>query len=202
VERLCKLSADRQVVVFTHDLPFYCELKDHATHNSIPVTTQTIENLGSEVGIIRDGPPVDAMTVADRETLLKSIIIDARTAENAGLSEDFASHCFRFYSRLRSTWERAVEEVLFNKVVQRFDKAVKTMSLTGAVVDQESIKRVFAAMTKCSGLIDAHDHAIGLNANTPDSDQMDADLAELIKFRTDYTAKRKAQEKSLIHLKR
>jgi hypothetical protein len=90
---------------------------------------------------------------------------------------------------------------LFNQVVQRFEKEVKTMRLTGAVLDEDAIKCVFGAMTKCSGLIDGHDHAIALNADTPDCDEMAADLAALTKFRTDHTAKRKAQEKSLEHLK-
>jgi len=201
VERLCALSAGRQVVVFTHDLPFYCELKEQAIRANIPLKTQTVENLGRNVGIVRDGDPVDAMKVTERESLLQTILADARKAEGAGRADEFAAHAFRFFSRLRSTWERAVEELLFNQVVQRFEKEVKTMRLTGAVLDEDAIKGVFGAMTKCSGLIDGHDHAIALNADTPDCDEMAADLATLTKFRTDHAIKRKTQEKTLEHLK-
>ncbi|MEO7699616.1 MAG: AAA family ATPase [Opitutus sp.] len=201
VERLCALGTGRQVVVFTHDLPFYCELKEKATHAKVPLTIQSIETMGRNVGIVRSGDPVDAMSVSDRETLLKEYRAEAKKVEAAGAPEVFAMHAFRFYSRLRSTWERAVEELLFNKVVQRFEKEVRTMSLTGAVVDEEAIKNVFAAMTKCSGLIDGHDSAVALNADTPDCDDMAADLASLTKFRTDQIAKRNAQEKNLKHLK-
>jgi hypothetical protein len=90
---------------------------------------------------------------------------------------------------------------MFNKVVQRFDKVVYTKSLLGAIVDEESIKLVFAGMTKCSGLIDGHDHAIALNADTTDCDEMKSDLAELVKFRLGVAKKRNAQVLSLGHLK-
>ena len=201
VGRLCSLSVKRQVVVFTHDLPFYCELKEVATHSNIPLKTQEVENMGSNTGIIRDGDPIDAMKVSEREKLLKSILDEAEKAEAAGRPDEFGMQAFRFYSRLRSTWERAVEEVLFNQVVQRFEKEVKTLRLTGAIIDEPAIKSVFSAMTKCSGLIDGHDHAVALNADTPDCNEMAADLAELTKFRSDHTTKRKAQENSLAHLK-
>lgn len=201
VERICLLSSERQVIVFTHDLPFYCELKETATHAKFAVKTLTVERLGACVGIIREGDPVDAMKVTEREVLLQTILIQARAAEAAGNTEAFGMQAFRFYSRLRSTWERAVEELLFNQVVQRFEKEVKTLRLTGAIIDETAIKSVFVAMTKCSGLIDGHDHAIALNADTPDCNEMAVDLAALTKFRTDHTTKRKAQEKNLEHLK-
>jgi len=201
VERLCALGSERQVVVFTHDLPFYCELKAAATHANIAVKIQAVETLGRTVGIIREAEPVDAMKVTEREILLQSMLKEAMGVEAAGNSEEFAAHAFRFYSRLRSTWERAVEELMFNKVVQRFEKEVATRSLRGAIVDEDSIKRVFAGMTKCSSLIDGHDHAIALNADTPDCDEMRADLTALMNFRTDVGKKRRAQELALEHLK-
>ena len=201
VERLCALSRDRQVVIFTHDLPFYCELRETATRENIPLSVQSVEAIGTQVGFVRKNEPVEAMKVSDRETLLQDILNEARNAEKSGQLDDFAMQAFRFYSRLRSTWERAVEEILFNKVVQRFDKDVKTLQLLGAFIDEDAIKRVFAAMTKCSGLIDGHDHAIARNTDTPDCDEMAKDLAELKKFRSEYVAKGKDQGERLKHLK-
>ncbi len=142
-----------------------------------------------------------ALGLTEREILLQTILGEAKKSEAAGEPEEFAARAFRFYGLLRSTWERAVEELMFNKVVQRFEKNVATRSLTGAVVDEEAIKLVFAAMTKCSGLIDGHDHAIALNSETPDCDEMKIDLDALCKFRTEMTKKRNDQEKLLAHLK-
>jgi hypothetical protein len=39
-----------------------------------------------------------------------------------------------FYTDLRETWERLVEEVLLGKVVEQFNRDVKTQSLKGVVV--------------------------------------------------------------------
>ena len=46
-----------------------------------------------------------------------------------------------FYTDLRETWERLVEEVLLGKVVERFNSEVKTQSLKGVVVEDGTIKR-------------------------------------------------------------
>ena len=83
----------------------------------------------------------------------------------------------------------------------RFDKDVKTQSLTGVVVDADSISKVFKAMSKCSTMIDAHDHAIAANATQPDSAEMKCDLEALRTFRLEHRKKRNAQEESLKHLK-
>ena len=83
----------------------------------------------------------------------------------------------------------------------RFEKNVKTQSLTGAVIDADSISLVFKAMSKCSAIIDAHDHAIAANATQPDSAEMKGDLDALRAFRVEHKKKRNAQEEALKHLK-
>jgi hypothetical protein len=165
VDRLAALATTRQVIVFTHDLPFYCELKTKAEREKVPVEIRSIQAAGRLVGAVRVGAPFIAMSVADREAVLQELINKANNAQSSGTPEEVATIAFQFYGGLRSTWERAVEELLFNKVVSRFEEEVKTKSLTGAIVDEEAIKTVFAAMSKCSGLIDGHDHAVAVNEN-------------------------------------
>jgi len=53
-----------------------------------------------------------------------------------------------FYTDLRETWERLVEEVLLAKVVERFNSDVKTQSLKGVVVEDEDHKQVYWAMKR------------------------------------------------------
>lgn len=201
VEKIAGLAARGQVIVFTHDLTFYCGIKDAATHARIPLALRSIEAAGRHVGLVREGEPVDAMSVAEREKWLESLQKEAvqkdADGDVAGLSEVTA----RFYGLLRKSWERAVEELLFNKVVMRFDDAVKTQSLTGAVIDAAIITKVFAAMRKCSAQIDGHDHAIGANAPQLDPTDMKSDLAELSAFRVEQKRKSTAQAESLKHLK-
>jgi len=185
----------------THDLAFYCELKDKATQEHVSLEVRSIGSVGNFAGLVRAGEPIDAMSVADREQVLEQMISHAKQAETARDVNGFAVVCSRFYSLLRSTWERAIEELLFNKVVMRFEQVVKTQSLTGVVVAAESITKVFKAMTRCSALIDAHDHAIAANVAQPDSAEMKRDLEDLRTFRTEHKKKRQAQDEALKHLK-
>jgi energy-coupling factor transporter ATP-binding protein EcfA2 len=201
IAKIVGLAKDRQVIVLTHDLPFYCELKEAATQEKVLLELRAIEAIGSFVGLARNGEPIDAMGVVEREKVLEDFIKQAQQAEAAGHVDGFSLTCYRFYSLLRRTWERAVEELLFNKVVMRFEKNVKTQSLTGAVIDADSISLVFKAMSKCSAIIDAHDHAIAANATEPDSAEMKRDLEVLRAFRLEHKKKRSAQEEILKHLK-
>lgn len=201
IDKLVALAAGRQVVVFTHELSFYCGLKDAAMRAGVPLHLRSIEAFSNRVGLVREGEPADAMNVVDREQWLGDLLKEAKAKEAAGDGPGLAGTTARFYGVLRATWERAVEELLFNKVVVRFDEVVKTQSLTGAVVDAGIIAAIFAAMTKCSGCIDAHDHAAGANVTLPDLAEMAKDLDALRTFRTDQKTKIKAQEAALKHLK-
>ena len=200
-EKIAGLAAGRQVVVFTHDLAFFCELRDVATRTTVGLELRSIETMGATVGLIRGGEPWDAMGVTDREQVLEMLIRDAKGAEAKADTAGYSAICFQFYGRLRSTWERAVEELIFNKVVLRFDKAVKTQRLTGVAVDATVIAEVFVAMTKCSGYIEGHDHAAAANITVPEPTEMRADLDAIRAFRAAQKKRNDAQVKLLSHLK-
>jgi hypothetical protein len=82
-----------------------------------------------------------------------------------------------FYTDLRETWERFVEEVLLGKTVERFNTDVKTQSLKGVVVEDDDYKKIFWAMKRVSER-SGHDMAAGKNLPPPKIDDMKADLHE------------------------
>ncbi len=200
VEKIVQVAGTRQVIVFTHDLPFFCELRDHATMCAIEPELRSIEAVGKIVGLVSAGEPLDAMSLAAREKFLETVIKQVEDCEKKADTPNFAFHAARFYSTLRSSWERAIEELVFNKVVQRYDKAVKTQSLKEVVVDAAVVKAVFDAMTKFSGLTDAHDNPVAANATMPDSAEMKQDWAALVEFRTTHKKKMAARKEENAHL--
>jgi hypothetical protein len=110
--------------------------------------------------------------------------MDRSTDEYRRLAKDF-------YTDLRETWERLVEEILLNGVVERFCSAVKTQSLREVLVEDGDYQVIFAAMThvsECSG----HDMAAGRQLPVPDQKEMLRDLEELDRFRTQVQGRRKA----------
>jgi len=201
VTAIVALAKTRQVIVFTHDLAFYCELKEQATITTVPFEIRSIDALGPSVGIVRSGEPIDAMGIGDREKLLQEWLKTAQQNEQASDIAAFDMTCHRFYGLLRSTWERSIEELLFNKVVSRFDKAVKTLRLTGAVIDADAIAAVFGGMTKCSDAIDAHDHAAAVNTARPTCQKLKEHLSEFQSFRDTQRKKLKTQDAQLAYLK-
>jgi len=88
-----------------------------AENQLVTTTFQNIEALGTNVGILTDIPPWDALKVGQRITKLDHFISEAKKAETVGDGAVYRQLFGEFYSSLRSTWERSVEEVLFNQVV-------------------------------------------------------------------------------------
>src|SRR5262249_47133578 len=56
-ESLVRFAADRQVIVFTHDLAFLRDLMKRADEAHVPLTERTVQRLGSAPGQVSDGYP-------------------------------------------------------------------------------------------------------------------------------------------------
>ena len=84
------------------------------------------------------------------------------------------------YGRLRAAWERAVEEVLLNGVIERMKPQVHTQQLRYIPdINNNDIKAVTDAMTQCSAIIEAHDDPLIALPNFPTIDELDADISAL-----------------------
>jgi hypothetical protein len=114
-----------------------------------------------------------------------------------GGNPDFAFYCNPhaavkdFFSDLRETWERLVEEILFNGGVGRFQRDVATQSLTGVRVEDEDYRRVFFSMKRVSGY-SGHEKTIGARTALPRHDEIAKDPAEIRAFAKELKEKRKA----------
>ena len=198
VNALVAEAKNRQVIVFTHDLAFYCELISASTIAQVEATSNHVESFSSIIGHLSTSEPRESLKVTQRYAELERLI---KEAEQAGSPDDFNRAVDRFYSQLRAAWERSVEELLFNQVVARYQKEVMTQRLLGAVIDKDGIAAVFQGMTRGSARTDAHDHAAGAALPTPSPEDLKTHLAELKDFVAAQTAKRKAAEKANMHLK-
>ena len=71
--------------------------------------------------------------------------------------QTFRSAITDLYTKMRMTWERIVEEVLFNNVVQRFRGEVMTQSLRAAFFDPATdYPLIFEGMKRCSHYSDTN----------------------------------------------
>ena len=100
-----------------------------------------------------------------------------------------------FYTGLRETWERLVEEVLLSRVVERYGSDVKTQSLKRVVVDDEDYKTIFWAMKRVSER-SGHDMAAAKNLPVPKIEDLKKEVTALDKYRVGLRKRSKAAEET------
>jgi len=181
----------RQVIIFTHNLLFFNEVIDAAARGTPPIPVLESFIAQSEqhgFGIVSSDETWIARPVNKRVESLRG-----RLREFASVT-DFTTDEWRrwakdFYTDLRETWERFVEEVLLCKVVERFNSDVKTQSLKGVVMEDNDYKIIYWAMKLVSER-SGHDMAPAKAIPVPTPDEMKVDLDQFDAYRQ-IIAKRK-----------
>lgn len=182
----------RQVIVFTHNIVFFNEMVSEAARlgETTPLVKSVISKSATEgFGIVTEN---SEPWIADVNARITSLRARAAALKEAG---DFSSEEYRrqskdFYSDLRETWERAVEEVVLNKTVERFVPDVMTLRLREVMVTHEDYRTIFFAVKRASER-SGHDMPAARNLPPPSPDEMLADLVVLDEFRVDYRKRRK-----------
>jgi energy-coupling factor transporter ATP-binding protein EcfA2 len=177
--RLVREAKTRQVIVFTHDLVFFHELRLAAAEQMVPVLSHWIRRT-PEYGygtIFQNEEPWGAKRVKTRLGDLDQKLAAIRKATDTS-GDTYRESVKAFYTDLRETWERLVEELLLGGVVERFQVGVETQSLKEVRVDDEDYRRVFFGMKRAS-TYSGHDRAAGAQAILPGKDEIAQDLADL-----------------------
>lgn len=188
----------KQIIIFTHNLLFYNEMADAAAaHNpAVPVARRLISKTAADgFGVVAN----DEEPWAGKKTTLRIGALRERQKQISTDHADFSTDTYRatakdFYTDMRETWERFVEEVLLGKTVERFNSEVKTQSLKSVVVEDSDYKTIYWAMKRVSER-SGHDMAAGKNIPVPTPDDMKADLGELETFREQVAKRGKDQAK-------
>ncbi|MCY4237548.1 MAG: hypothetical protein OXC93_04240 [Rhodospirillaceae bacterium] len=122
-----------------------------AAYRSTPVRVLTnIVRKATDLGfgvVQDDDQPWEAKPTTKRISLLweRVRILDSIPDKEG---DDYRQGIESFYTDLRETWERLVEEVLLYRVVERFGSGVRTQSLKGVVVNDDDYKTIFWAMKR------------------------------------------------------
>jgi hypothetical protein len=111
--------------------------------------------------------------------------------------ETFRGQVTALYTQMRATWERIVEEILFNKAIQRFRPEIMTQSLKAACFDTENDYPVIFEGMKRTSHYSGHDLAEDLPPELPPPDEIDRDIAQLRDFASFARERRKRLEKTI-----
>lgn len=195
-ERLVSLASEgRQVIIFTHNLLFFEEMRSIAASVTppVPVITNLVSKQAEgQFGIITvNDLPWVAKKVGGRFPSLDAILGAIPDIDSVHVDQ-YRSAVVHFYANVRETWERLVEELLLGGVVERYNQGVKTQSLKSVSVVDEDYRKVYFEMRKVSGY-SGHDTALGRQASLPTKDQMRTDLTTL----KEYAAELKTRNRQL-----
>ena len=147
--RLVELAKKRkQIIVFTHDLPFAWFLRDTAEKAGVGFSARALSRLEGKAGIVRKGKPWPGDKLATRLGYLREMLSKLKTYSQQGDIDAYEPMAKAFASELRVTWECAVEEGLFKKVVMRFQRDVHASHIQDVIVTPALTKEVFEGMTE------------------------------------------------------
>lgn len=171
--RLVDEAQVRQVIVLTHDISFLLDLQTFSDASSVVYAPVSIRKNGDRIGVIKQELPWFAQTIKSRVGILKNELPILKKLED-GDQDIYRKEVKGWYELLREAWERAIEERLFNGVVQRFKHAIQTQKLNKISVTPELIKEVNDGMTESSKWL--HDMSSGINPAIPKNAKLAGDL--------------------------
>jgi hypothetical protein len=144
-------------------------LEAECRRSRVACHTEWMSSLGNDqFGIIDDArKPRQMKSVPER---LQEIADDLSSLVNIGYDhrdESFRPAVVALYTQMRETWERVVEDVLFNRVVQRFRPEIMTQRLEEVSFDPaRNYPTIFEGM-KCCSHYSGHDLAEDLPPELP-----------------------------------
>ncbi|WP_121119427.1 AAA family ATPase [Croceibacterium ferulae] len=183
----------RQVIIFTHNLVFFNEVVSEAARagDAAPLVKSVVAKTQSEgFGVIRENREPWVADVNARIDTLRTRAKELKAVTDFD-TDEYRRQVKDFYSDLRESWERAVEEVVFAKTVVRFVPDVMTGRLKEVTVTDDDYRTIYFAMKRASER-SGHDMSAGRDIPQPSPDEMEADLKVLDDFRIELGKRRKA----------
>lgn len=179
-KRLVEETKNRQVIVLTHDLVFVNDLNDMSYREGRPVKFITIGRGALGNGMVSDGLPWQGKSVEDRIDKLEKVCREAQTSYENNQDDEYRQQAASIYNNLRASWERALEDIAFSRVVQRHRDYINTKDLKKvAVLSEADCDSFHAGFKKCCDIVDAHDPSSVRNGDVPIPDEILQDIQAL-----------------------
>lgn len=191
-DRIAAEATCRQVVVFTHDIVFFNELCRAADNVGIePVTIALFSDLDAAGKIDAAGMVWKGLNVAKRIGAIKSAFAPLPKI-HANSPADYEFAIKNLYGRLRDTYERVVEEIIFSDIVRRGVDVIQTQMLRYVTLPDDLAIRFHDGMTRAN--THSHDNPAADTVPVPTPDQFTVHLAELEQLIDDFKSAKAAAE--------
>ncbi|MBX3382948.1 MAG: AAA family ATPase [Phycisphaeraceae bacterium] len=159
-KRLVREAETRQVIVFTHDLAFVCDLQDANLGGRKAIHCQHIEWRAGKPGSVAAGLIWDAKSTDQQLKDLRERIGRADKTKREGTDSEYKSAVGPIVDDMRSTCERIIEDVLLGDLLKRHSSQIKVGHVDRVAKvraeDWLAIKRIWS---ECSEATPAHANA-------------------------------------------
>lgn len=176
-------SKGRQVIVFTHNILFHHMISTETRRAGVGLHSEWMRG-GSDgrFGLIDEsGQPWQMKNVRDRLGEIGKEYDTLSGSEYDHTDQNFRPAIIGLYTKMRETWERIIEEILFNNAVQRFRPEIMTQRLEEACINpRDDYPLIYEGMKRCSYY--CHDRAQDLPTALPESDRISRDIEDLKDF--------------------
>lgn len=185
--RLAEAGQTRQVIVFTHDMAFLLLLDEacRATKDreATPVAYRLISRGAENAGYCHQDPPANVMPLDKVIDGMKAHLANVKFHHERGDQAKWLREVTSFQDQLRTTWERAVEEVI-GPVIRRLSRKVDTTGLIKlTVLTDTDCTAMRDAFGRCSALL--HSQPGEINPRLPAPSVITAEIEALEKWIAD-----------------
>lgn len=177
--RIVHEAKSRQVIIFTHDIAFAHDIMDDVARENVPLCVQYIYRTAGIPGYVDSNLPWGAGTVAHRLDELKKLCSKARKTHTTATDPEYSELVSTLYSKLRATWERAVEDVAFCRTLLRHRDhiSVNLEFKKVSVLDLKDCEDLINAHKKCCDITESHDLSRARGPSLPNPTEISTDIA-------------------------
>ncbi|VFU17786.1 AAA family ATPase [Methylocella tundrae] len=185
--RLAEAGQSRQVIVFTHDMAFLLLLDEacratkdrEATFVAFRLISRGTEN----AGYCHQDPPANVMPLDKVIDGMKAHLANVKIHNERGDQTKWLREVTSFQDQLRTTWERAVEEVI-GPVIRRLSRKVDTTGLIKlTILTEADCTAMREAFGRCSALL--HSQPGEINPLLPAPSVIESEIDALAKWIAD-----------------
>lgn len=191
--RLVQEAAQRQVIIFTHDMVFWCEIVEAAEELKATMTLKDLLRDGKVCGVVGQGiEPWHNLDVNLRLNHIQQLLPTLEALHTAS-SPDYPDKARSVAVKLRDVWERLVEEALLNKALLRFRKSIQTDRLSQVTIELSDYDVIEKGMTRTSNW--CHDRSRAQGSAAPIPKEIKDEIAQIQAFHAALKDRRKEVDK-------
>lgn len=177
--RLAEAGQTRQVIVFTHDMAFLLLLDEacRATkdRDATPVAYRLISRGAENAGYCHQDPPANVMPLDNVIDGMKAHLANVKIHHERGDQAKWLREVTSFQDQLRTSWERAVEEVV-GPVIRRLSRKVDTTGLIKlTILTDADCSAMREAFGRCSALLHSQPGEINPRLPAPSAIEIEID---------------------------